>query len=158
MGLPKISKDFVEKSFQLISELHNAIINTSGGEHGIRDDGGLYNSVYKILRYQENNNNDPVSVGAFVYKEIARRHHFNDGNKRTAHTYAKVVLYLMSYHLKVEYKNATPFIIKIAEYQSQVTFAEIKMWIEKNLVKISDEDIAKYLKEIILETKHAKQK
>ncbi len=113
---------------------------------GIRDEGGLYQSVYKILKSRIKYANDPFSLAAFVYQEIARKHHFVDGNKRTAHVYAKLMLYLSGYVFKLEYKLATLFIMKIAEHNSQVTFQEIKEWAEKNSKKIeSYEDLANYL-------------
>ena len=147
----KASGIFVEQTFQVVSKLHEKIINYSGGEKGIRDKGGLYNSVYKILNFQEKHTDDPVSVGAFVYKELARRHHFNDGNKRTAHIFAKVNLFIMGVHFKIEYKEAVLFIIKIAEFESKVTFNEIKEWIKPRLTKIPEKDMVKYIKNIILE-------
>lgn len=147
----RVSKEFVDQTFQVVSKVHETIIDKSGGESGIRDEGGLHHSIHKIYNYQIRNLNDPVSVGAFVYKEFARRHHFNDGNKRTAHAFAKIIMFTMGYHFKVEYKNAVIYIIKIAEYESKITFSEIKEWISPYLTKISNEDIVNYIKKIILE-------
>jgi death-on-curing family protein len=152
----KISKEFVEQNYLLVSNIHDSIIDNSGGEHGIRDKGGLYNSIYKILKYTDKNAHQPAAVGAYVYKEFARRHHFTDGNKRTAHTFAKIMLYLLSCHLKVEYEEATPFIIEIAKYQSKVSFSEIELWISNNLVVISESQIVNYLKSVVYEVKDGK--
>ncbi|MBU1111331.1 MAG: type II toxin-antitoxin system death-on-curing family toxin [archaeon] len=149
----RVSKEFVDETFQIIAKIHEAIIDESGGEKGIRDEGGLHHSIHKIYNYQIKNSNNPVSVGAFVYKEFARRHHFNDGNKRTAHIYAKIILFTMGFHFKIEYKEAVIFIIKVAEYESKITFNGIKNWISPHLIKISEEDLVKYIKKIILEVK-----
>jgi len=47
----KVSKEFIEDSYKLICEIHNKIIEQSGGENGVRDAGGLYNSIHKIFQY-----------------------------------------------------------------------------------------------------------
>lgn len=164
-GKKKISKEFIEETNNLISRLHDKIIKFSGGTNGIRDKGGLYHSIHKILLYQEEHSGDAVSIGAFVYEELARRHHFNDGNKRTAHAFAKIMLFLSGYHLKIEYKEAVHFIIEVAKYQSKITFGDIKKWIKKNSIKIEIwkqgiiavelKSLEKYLNEAILDiTEH----
>jgi death-on-curing family protein len=147
----KVSEVFIEQIIEVITNLHETIIVQSGGEKGIRDKGGLYNSIYKILYFQEKQADDPVSVSAFVYKELARRHHFNDGNKRTAHVFAKIILFIMGFHFKIEYKDAVYFIIKIAEYGSIVTFNEIKDWLKPHVMEIPEKDIGKYIKKLVLE-------
>ncbi len=150
-GKKKVSKDFIEEINDLITKLHDGIITVSGGTHGIRDKGGLYHSIHKILLYQEENSNDPPSVGTFVYEELTRRHHFNDGNKRTAHALAKIMLFLSGFHLKMEYKEAVKFIIEIAKYESKISAKEIREWIEKNIVPVEGKNLEKYLNETILD-------
>src|SRR3989344_3891612 len=114
-----VSKEFVDETYSLIADVHDKIIEQTGGIKGIRDIGGLQHSINKVLTFQNNNSNDSISVGAFVYKELARRHHFNDGNKRTAHAFAKIMLFLMDNHFKIQYKEAVPFIIEIAKHDSK---------------------------------------
>lgn len=153
-GKKTVSRDYIEKSYVLISQLHDKIIEHSGGVKGIRDAGGLYHSLHRILIYQEEHSADPISVGAFVYEELARRHHFNDGNKRTAHAFAKLMLFLMDYHLKIEYKEAVYFIIEIAKYNSPVSSKKIKEWVKKHLTLVPEQyknDIIKYLNDTILD-------
>lgn len=150
-GKKRVSKDFIEEIDDLITRLHDGIINQSGGTHGVRDKGGLYHSIHKILLRQEENSDDPLSVGTFVYEELARRHHFNDGNKRTAHAFAKIMLFLSGFHLKIEYKEAVKFIIEIAKYESKVSTKEIKEWIKKHLVPVEGKNLEKYLNETILD-------
>ena len=143
-----ITKLFVEVTYQLLADIHTKIIETSGGEQGIRDEGGLYNSVYRILRYEEIHS-DAASRAAFIYKELARRHHFNDGNKRTAHVFAKITLFSMGRHFKIEYEQAVPFIMDIASFQSKITFKEIKNWVASQLIGINKEDMENYLKKLL---------
>lgn len=151
------SKEFLQQSLDLIEHLHNNIIKESGGENGIRDEGGLYNSVYRINNFRLKHFDNPSVVGAFVYMELARRHHFNDGNKRTAHAFAKMMIYLMGFHLRVEYKDATQFIMKIAEYKSKVTSEEINDWIQSQLNTIDEKDTGTYINQIIQEITYGRK-
>src|SRR3989344_8782191 len=146
-----VDKEFLNETILSLIAFHDKIIENSGGMKGVRDQGGLYNSIYKIFSYQERHKNDPASVAAFVYEDLARRYHFNDGNKRTAHAFAKVVLYLMGFHLKVQYKDAAPFIIEIAKYNSHVTFNNIKDWIKSHLSELPQDDLEKYLNKTVLD-------
>ena len=152
------SKEFVDRTVEFLSEFHDLIVDESGGIKGVRDLGGLYNSVYKILVYRKRHPDDPVSVGAFVYKELARRHHFNDANKRTAHAFAKFQLFFMSTHLKVEYKDAVPFIIEVAKHESTITFNQIKEWIKIHLSELPHNSVENYINETILDIKHGHKK
>ena len=153
-----VSKEFVDKTVEFLSEFHDLIIDESGGVRGVRDIGGLHNSVYKILRYRKRHQDNPVSVGAFVYEELARRHHFNDANKRTAHAFAKFQLFFMGVHLKVEYKDAVPFIIEVAKYESKITFTQIKDWIKLHLSELPHETVEKYINETILDISYGHKK
>ena len=145
----EVSKDLLESINDLILTLHERIIKQSGGTNGVRDNGGLYHSIHKILLYQEEIADDPISLGAFVYEELARRHHFYDGNKRTAHVFAKIMLFLSGYHLKIEYQEAVKFIIEIAKDHSKVSTTEIKRWINKHIILLEGKNREKYLNEAI---------
>ncbi len=144
----RVSKRFVEDYKEEIIKIHSDIIKESGGEAGIRDKGGLHHAAYQILRYITKNKDDPVSIGAKIYDDLAKRHYFVDGNKRTAHCFAKMVLITLDHHLKIRYKQALDFILKIARHNNPAPFNEIKTWIQKNLIKIKDENLKRYLKEV----------
>lgn len=147
----RISKESVEELKRLIISTHNEIIDMSGGEHGIRDDGGIYFSTYGLLKHMEIHFGEPINIGAYIYNEFAKKHHFIDGNKRTAHTISKIIMLLMRCHLKIEYKNALPFIIEVAKYDSKISLNDIKEWLNQNCKIIEEKDIVKYLKEVLLE-------
>ncbi|HIG94193.1 MAG: hypothetical protein QT05_C0032G0011 [archaeon GW2011_AR13] len=68
-----------------------------------------------------------------------------DGNKKTAYAIAKTLMLVNKCHLKIKYKEATNFIIKIAEYNSKVTFDEIKVWIQENCIPVSEKILENYL-------------
>ena len=81
--MQKVSKELVDGIYTLVNLLHIQIIEKSGGEQGIRDEGGLFHSLYKVLQKVKTEKIIPSAIAAFAYKEIARKHHFMDGNKRT---------------------------------------------------------------------------
>lgn len=146
----RISKGIILKMENTIINIHNTIINLSGGENGVRDEGGIYNSVYKLLNYQYKNQNNPENIGAFALNEFATRHYFTDGNKRTAYAIAKIFMLINKCHLKIQYKEATKFIIKVAEYNSKITLKEIKKWINDNCIEINEKILENYLNKTAL--------
>jgi death-on-curing protein len=146
----RVSKGIVLKMKITIIKIHDTIIKLSGGEYGVRDDGGIYNSIYKLLKYQHKNQMNPKKIGAFALNEFAKRHYFIDGNKRTAYAVAKVFMLINKCHLKIQYKEATDFILKIAEHKSKITFEEIIKWIENNCRIITEKIVENYLNKTAL--------
>lgn len=146
----RISKQFILKIQETIINIHNAIIKLSGGEKGIREQGGIYNSTYKLLNYQNKYKKDPTKIGAFILNEFAKRHYFVDGNKRTAYATAKIFMLVNKCHLKMEYKEALKFILEIAKYKSKLTIEEIKNWLDENCMNIEEKDVENYLNKIFV--------
>jgi len=144
-----IPKEFIEQYYERLIHIHEKIIKETEGEQGVRDEGGLYHSIYKIARYQAVNKYDPSKVGALIYKELARKHHFFDGNKRTAHVYAKLAIFLMNFHFKLDYEEALPKLLRIAKYKSDMSFNDIKNWIGSHIEKIPPMNRENYLKIIM---------
>src|SRR3989339_771126 len=100
----KIPQGMVLKMEEMIINIHNTIIKLSGGERGVREEGGIYNSTYKLLNH----------------------------------------------HSKIQYKEATKFIIEVAKYDSKITFDEIKQWLSENCIYIKDKDVENYLNKTAL--------
>ncbi len=153
----KLSKELVESMAQNVIRLHDKIIKASGGVLGIRDVGGLHNAVYILLRTYQLHYKSPAKVGATIFQDLAKRHHFMDGNKRTAYCFAKSILMSMGKHLKVNYKEAIPFILKIASHKNLKTSKEIEVWLKKNLENIKADQIDKYLKELTYDIMYEKK-
>ena len=63
----------------------------------------------------------------------------------------------MGFHLRVEYKDATQFIMKIAEYKSKVTSEEINDWIQSQLNTIDEKDTGTYINQIIQEITYGRK-
>ena len=147
----RISAQYVQELKEFILVTHNEVIKTSGGELGVRDDGGIYFSTYAIASYMAKNYQDVPAIGAFIFSELAKKHHFVDGNKRTAFIMAKVFMMIWGRHIILEYRDALPFVLEISKYNSRVTFKDIKEWIEKNSEPAAGKNIATYLKSVLLE-------
>jgi len=141
----RISKGIVLKMEETIIKIHDTLIKLSGGEYGIRDRGGIYNSTYKLLNHQYRHQRNPISIGAFALHEFAKRHFFIDGNKRTAYAVAKIFMLINKCHLKIQYKEATTFILEVAKYESKITFDDIKKWFDEKCDIIESKDVEGYL-------------
>jgi death on curing protein len=152
------TKEFVEGFNDKIINLHEHIIGRSGGEKGIRDEGGIYNSSFKILKFVNKKYDKPSHIGAYVLQDLATRHYFVDGNKRTAYCLAKIMLILHGLHLKVNYEGSVEFIMEIARYENPKTFKEIDEWIKKNIVSIEEKKLDKYLKELYYDITYKKRR
>jgi len=135
---------------ETIINIHNTIIKLGGGEKGVRDDGGVYNSTLKLLNHQSKNQRNPTNIGAFVLNEFAKRHYFVDGNKRTAYAIAKIFMLINKCHLKIEYHEATQFMLDIAKYESKVNYNDIKNWLDENCTTIEDKDVENYLNKVFV--------
>jgi len=135
---------------ETIINMHNAIIKLGGGERGVREDGGIYNSTLKLLNHQSKNQRNPTSIGAFIINEFAKRHYFVDGNKRTAYAIAKIFMLINKCHLRIEYREATQFMLDVAEYNSKLTYEDIKKWLDENCITIGDKDVENYLNKVFV--------
>ena len=147
----RVDKGFILKMTETVINVHDAIIRLSGGTQGIRDQGGVYNSVYKLLNHQNKNKNKPISIGAFALNEFSKRHYFTDGNKRTAYVIAKIFMLINNCHLKSEYSNTVSFILKIADYNGKLSFEEIKSWLGNKCNTIEGKNIGTYLNQVFVD-------
>ncbi|MBI4177253.1 MAG: type II toxin-antitoxin system death-on-curing family toxin [Candidatus Aenigmarchaeota archaeon] len=130
-----VTKEETELLVQEITKIHNDIIFAtqkdlpSGGEPGVRDEGGLHSLAYRILSMIERKA-DPISLGATILEDIAIRHYFWDGNKRTAYVLAKTLMLQNGLELKPDYEKAVDFVVKVADKKANK--AEIRKWIQEN--------------------------
>jgi len=127
-----VTKQMVEEFVEKLENTHEDIIRQSGGEQGVRDTGGLAHAAFEILAAFEKYPNNPFRVAAVIYHMLATRHYFVDGNKRTSHVVAQTWLLSSGYDFNVEYEEAVPFIISIAQDKP---IKEIEEWIKENAVK-----------------------
>ena len=127
-----ITKQMVDELVELLKIAHDKVIKESGGEIGVRDEGGLSHAAFEILNSIEKHPNNLFYNAAVIYHMLATRHYFIDGNKRTSHVAAQIWLLSHKYDFKVDYEKAVPFIISIAKNKS---LKEIEEWIRENVLK-----------------------
>jgi len=132
-----------------VINIHGKIIVQSGGLPGVREDGGIYNSVVKMLKYQARHRGDVIGLGASILDDFAKRHYFNDGNKRTAYALAKTFMLINRCHLFTNYSDSVEFLLEVAKDKSKINFQEIKKWLKARCRKIEEKDVEKYLKDVL---------
>ncbi len=137
-----VTKEKVELLLHFAKTLHARIVAVTGGVQGVRDDGGLFNSISKLLA-RADRTSDPFELCAYSYREFSTRHHFNDGNKRFSHTFSKVALIKKGYHFTIPYRDAVPIIQQIAAGTLQL--AQIKEWICAHSHPVDVEWLMEYL-------------
>ncbi len=132
----KVTKAVVEKFRDSLLRLHEKIIDVSGGEQGVRDIGGFEHAIYEIISCAERyGSKKPFLIAAKAYSLLATRHYFVDGNKRTSHIVAKLVLLEYGYVFRPAYSEAVEFILEIAGGNKSVE--AIEDWIKDSASKVS---------------------
>ena len=115
-----------------IIALHTALIEETGGSHGIRDENLLASAAERPQQQFGGKELYPdVFTKAAVYLEsIARHHVFTDGNKRTAINTAAYFLHLNGYELTASNEELEKFVLKVVE--EKLELAPIATWLKKH--------------------------
>ena len=106
----------------MVIEMHDYLIETDGGEPGIRDMGTLEYLV------------DSINLEAELFRKaawalyLADRHPFWDGQKRTAFQLSDFILRDAGYHIHAE-DEIIRALIKIAEYKCNIE--KIARWVRR---------------------------
>ncbi|MFH0889988.1 MAG: type II toxin-antitoxin system death-on-curing family toxin [Candidatus Aenigmatarchaeota archaeon] len=139
-----VTQELTQAFVDLIKSVHDDIISATGVElndpegrfkHlpigvkqiGVRDEGSLYSFGYQYLNLIEKHPDSPIDAAAFIIEEVAAKHYFWDGNKRTAFVFAGTFLRIRGIILEPDYLNVVDFLIKVAQGKSNK--AEIKKWL-----------------------------
>ena len=112
-----------------VLEMHEALINTFGGAHGIRDVGALDSA---ILRPQMGYYNNLVEEAAALMESLSNNHPFIDGNKRVAFFVTDEFLRANGYFLECDNDAAYDFFIGLYESHS-FRFANLIPWLEDHV-------------------------
>lgn len=116
--------------------LHNRLILSTGGSHGVRDLSMLLSALGRPQASFEGKDlySDLFSKAASLLDSLIRDHPFMDGNKRTAITAAALFMQLNGYSLMVANDEMVRFTLACA--QSRVTLEEITAWFRRFCVDI----------------------
>ena len=112
-----------------VLEMHEALIDTFGGAHGIRDLGALDSA---ILRPQMGYYNGLLEEAAALMESLSNNHAFIDGNKRVAFFVTDDFLRMNRYHIDCDSETAYAFFIGLYESNS-FRFGNLLSWLEEHV-------------------------
>ncbi|MBV6642703.1 MAG: type II toxin-antitoxin system death-on-curing family toxin [Cyclobacteriaceae bacterium] len=115
-----------------VIEIHSILIERFGGSNGIRDNDLLdsaLNRPYQMFDGKELYPT-PIAKAAAIIESIVKNHPFIDGNKRTGYVLARLILMNENIDILANQEQKYQFVISIST--GDLTFEEIKDWLEKN--------------------------
>ena len=115
-----------------VIEIHSILIERFGGSNGIRDNDLLDSALNRP--YQTFDGKElyptPIAKAAAIIESIVKNHPFIDGNKRTGYVLARLILMNENIDILANQEQKYQFVISIST--GDLTFEEIKDWLEKN--------------------------
>ena len=124
---------FLDK--KTVLKFHRDLIQTYGGQHGIRDEGLLESALAQPqASYEGEYVHDTLYTMAASYGfHICRNHPFVDGNKRTALVAIYTFLYVNGYRLEADKKSLYAIIYDLAD--GKVDKEELVEYLQKHVKK-----------------------
>ncbi len=114
-------------SLDEVLEMHEALIDTFGGAHGVRDLGALDSA---ILRPQMGYYDSLIQEAAALMESLSNNHPFIDGNKRVAFFATDDFLRMNGQHIDCDSESAYSFFMELYESHS-FRFANLIPWLEE---------------------------
>jgi len=117
--------------------IHTAIVNETGGAHGLRDTGGLEAALNRPHASFDGVDLYPEAVGkaAALLESVVKNHPFVDGNKRTGYVLARLTLNTFDLDLRAADDEEYDVVIQVATGQLDVD--GIRAWLVPRLVPVS---------------------
>ena len=117
---------------QQVLFIHARLINTTGGEHGLRDLGLLESAVAKPQATFDSEDRYPDlwHKAVALMASLAQNHPYVDGNKRTAITSAAMFLKLNGYSLQTTNEELERFTLWVVN--KRPSLAEIVNWFQQH--------------------------
>lgn len=108
--------------------LHDRLIEESGGEHGVRDLGGLESALARPQAAFGGTEFYPdlMTKAAVVMDGIIRNHPFLDGNKRAGISTAAMFLEMNGYRLTATNEELEAFVLRVTTAKPDIK--EIAEW------------------------------
>ena len=113
--------------------MHEALIDTFGGLHGLRDFGALDSA---ILRPQMGYYDGLIEEAAAMMESLSNNHPFLDGNKRVAFYVTDDFLRLNGHYIDCDGEEAYGFFIGLYEAHS-FRFANLIPWLKEHVNRLS---------------------
>src|SRR5580765_671073 len=115
-----------------VEQIHNLLIDTFGGSHGIRDISALESALARPFQTFDNKElyPTPIDKAASLIESILNNHPFIDGNKRTGYVLARLFLLQNGVDIKANQQDKYEFVMDIAS--GKMRFEEIASWLENH--------------------------
>lgn len=116
-----------------VEQIHDILIEKFGGSKGIRDKGALESAIRRPYQTFDGKELYPAIIdkAAAIFESIVSNHPFIDGNKRTAYVLMRLILKEDKQDISVDQNAKYDFVMKAAK--GELTFDQIKNWIQKNI-------------------------
>ena len=124
-------------SLSEILELHERVVSSSGGSHGIRDIKSLESSINQPRQTFNQNDLYPdiVSKAAALCFFLINNHPFTDGNKRIGHAAMETFLILNGYEITAGVDEQEQIMLELAS--GNITLQNFTAWLNNNKAHIS---------------------
>jgi death on curing protein len=118
----------------VLRNVQRRLIDTYGGLHGIREEGGLESAIARPRNLAEYGGiSSPGALGAALAWGIMKNHPFVDGNKRAAFAGLTIFLEINGFGLRCSDVEETAMILRIAS--NEMTEDEWTAWCERTIVR-----------------------
>lgn len=116
----------------VVIELHDLIIETSGGSKGLRDKGALESCLHEPFQtvFGIKLHKNEYDKAAVMLRLIALNHPFVDGNKRTAMLAAIVYLHSEGVEISLTDKEYEEFMLRVVN--QKISNRTIASWLKKH--------------------------
>ena len=118
----------------VVYALHDEQLAEHGGLEGIRDQGGIEAALDRPRNLALYGNPDVADLAAAYCYALATTQHFNDGNKRTAHVVARLLLLLNGRNIGFQLTEAYSVVVAVAS--KEMTQEELAAWYRSKLVAV----------------------
>jgi len=121
-----------------ILRIHSAVIDETGGSHGVRERGVLaaLEELPKQATFGHELYPTVFEKTAVYVRNIVFGHPFIDGNKRTAMAAADVFLQLNGYCITIKKGGVESFVLSVIE--KKMDLEQIANWLKRNTRKIDE--------------------
>ena len=123
-------------SLREILELHDKIIEVSGGTRGIRDMGALESAINqpRLTFDRTDLYSDILTKAAALCFFLIMNHPFVDGNKRTGHAAMEVFLLLNGFEIKASIDEQEKIILDLAS--GRLDREKFTAWLNKHIIHV----------------------
>jgi len=121
---------------ETVLEIHNSVIESTGGSYGVRDKNILESALLSPLATFDGQELYPeifMKVAVLMFG-IANNHPFLDGNKRTAFVVALTIFAVNGYEFEFTQEEVVSFMLSVAKGSS--SYQQICKWFRDHALSV----------------------